>query len=104
MSVLVVVVARVARIDQRALGVGTRRWAGGVPSMLFAAGVLSMSVESWSSPSATSLVLGLLGTLAVWWIALRRISPGDEPAPAYGCEHAGGPARGAARREAADRR
>ena len=56
----------------RALLVGTRVWRGGIPSLLAVAAVLSLSIKAWSSPHAGVLVAGILGTLCVWGLALRR--------------------------------
>ena len=63
---------RVAPIEQRALLGGATTWRWGIGSMLAVAAVLSVSVKAWSSPHAGVLVAGLVGTLCVWRLALRR--------------------------------
>ena len=72
LAVLVPVVRRVAGIEQRALLIGTTTWRWGLPSMLVVAGLLSVSVKSWSSPHPAVLVTGLVGTLCTWRLALAR--------------------------------
>jgi len=72
LALLVPIVRRVAPIEQRALLAGTTRWRWGLPSMLVAAGLLSVSVKSWSSPQPAVLVAGLVGTLCTWRLALAR--------------------------------
>jgi hypothetical protein len=71
-AVLVPIVKRVAPIEQRALLCGPSTWRRGAPSMLLVAGLLSVSVKAWSSQHVTVLIPGLVGTLAVWHLALRR--------------------------------
>src|SRR5690606_23338779 len=63
---LILVVKRVAPIEQRALLGGVTRWRWGTASMLAFAAVLSASLKSWSSPNATVLVVGLTVTIAIW--------------------------------------
>lgn len=70
--VLAPIVAKVAPIEQRALLGGPSTWRRGLPSMLAVAVLLSASVKAWSSPHVPVLVVGLVGTLAVWHLALRR--------------------------------
>jgi hypothetical protein len=77
LAVLVPIVRRVAPIEQRALLGGPTTWRGGTGSMLAVAGVLSISIKAWSSPHATVLIAGLLGTLAVWRLALAPRSGPD---------------------------
>ena len=76
-AVLVVMVRRVAPIEQRALLSGGTRWRWGLPSLFVAAGVLSTGVKAWSSPQPWLLCVGLVVTLVVWRVALRPV-----PAPA----------------------
>lgn len=77
LAVLVVMVRRVAPIEQRALLSGGTRWRWGLPSLFVAAGVLSTGVKAWSSPQPWLLCVGLVVTLVVWRVALRPV-----PAPA----------------------
>jgi hypothetical protein len=75
---LVPIVKLVAPIEQRALLGGSRAWRGGTASMLAAAAPLSISVKAWSSPHASVLVAGLLGTLAVYRLLVwagRPVAP-----------------------------
>jgi hypothetical protein len=72
LAVLMPIVRRVAPIEQRALLAGTSSWRWGLPSMLVAAALLSVSVKCWSSPQPAVLVAGLVGTLAVYRVALHR--------------------------------
>ncbi len=71
-AVLVPIVYFVGPIERRALLAGPMSWRWGTGSMLAMAGVLSLSIKSWSSPQPTLLCLGLAGTLLVWAAALRR--------------------------------
>jgi hypothetical protein len=70
LAVLILIVHRVAPIEQRALLGGPTRWRGGMGSMLLVAGLLSLSVKAWSSPQAGVLTCGIVGTLCVWRLAL----------------------------------
>jgi hypothetical protein len=72
LSVLAVIVRRVAPIEQRALLGGTSPWRGRTGSLLVVAGLLSLSVKAWSSPHAAVLTCGIVGTLCIWRLALRR--------------------------------
>lgn len=81
LAILVVVVRRVAPIEQRALLSGGTRWRWGLPSLLVAAAVLSAGVKAWSSPQSWMLCAGLVVTLGVWRVALR---PVPEPAAVDG--------------------
>lgn len=72
LAVLVPIVRRVAPIEQRALLGGKARWPWGIGSMLVVAAVLSASVKAWSSPQPAVLVVGLVGTLAIWRLVLAR--------------------------------
>ncbi len=76
--VLVPIVKRVAPIEQRALLGGRSEWRWGLPSMLATAAILSISVKAWSSPQAGVLVAGIVGTLLVWSVALRRSAQAPE--------------------------
>ncbi len=69
--VLVPIVVLVAPVERRALLGGTTAWRWGLPSMLMAAGLLSISIKAWSSPHAPVLAAGLAGTLGLWQLALR---------------------------------
>lgn len=72
LAVLVPIVRRVAPIEQRALLGAKARWPWGIGSMLVVAAVLSASVKAWSSPQPPVLVVGLVGTLAIWRLVLAR--------------------------------
>jgi hypothetical protein len=72
LSVLVLIVRKVAPIEQRALLAGTTRWRGRTWSLLVVAGLLSLSVKAWSSPDAALVTGGIIGTLCVGRLALRR--------------------------------
>jgi hypothetical protein len=72
LAVLVPIVTLVAAIERRALLGGTRRWPGEIQSLLLVAGLLSLSIKAWSSPQAGVLIAGIIGTLCVWHLALRR--------------------------------
>ena len=69
---LAVIVGRVAPIEQRALLGGTTRWRWGLGPLLGIAALLSLSVKAWSSPHPGVLIVGVVGTLTVWAVALRR--------------------------------
>lgn len=71
-AVLVMIVRKVAPVEQRALLCGPSTWRWGTGSMLVVAALLSASVKAWSSPHVTMLVPGLVGMLAIWHLALRR--------------------------------
>lgn len=75
--VLVPLVKKVAPIEQRALLSGPSTWRWGIRSMLVVATILSLSVKAWSSPHVPVLIAGLVGTLAVWHLALRRRPSAD---------------------------
>ncbi|WP_436792910.1 acyltransferase family protein [Actinospongicola halichondriae] len=74
LALLVPIVRRVAPIEARALLGGAVHWRWGHRSMLVVAALLSASVKAWSSPQPPVLVAGLVGTLLVWLLALRRRS------------------------------
>ncbi len=78
--VLVPIVKLVAPIEQRALLGGPATWPWGTRSMLVVAALLSASVKAWSSPHLAVLAVGLVGTLAVWHLALRRRQHPASPA------------------------
>lgn len=71
-AVLILIVARVAPIERRALLAGTTRWRWGTASMLATAVALSVCIKAWSSPQVIVLFAGSAATLAIWWFALRR--------------------------------
>ena len=70
--VLVPIVRKVAPIEQRELLSGPSTWRWGIRSMLATAALLSISVKLWSSPHIATLIPGLVGTLVVWHLVLRR--------------------------------
>ncbi|MDZ7733189.1 MAG: hypothetical protein U5R31_08765 [Acidimicrobiia bacterium] len=72
---LVPLVRLVAPVEQRALLGGRVVWRWGTASMLTTAAVLSLSVKLWSSPTPVPVVVGLVGTLVVWSVVLRRPAP-----------------------------
>ena len=72
--VLVVIVKRVAPIEQRALLGGATQWRWGTHSMIAVAVVLSVSVKAWSSPHVGVLIAGIVGTLVIWRFALATPS------------------------------
>ena len=74
-GVLVLIVRRVAPIEQRALLGGTARWRWGAPALAGTAAVLSVGVKAWSSQEPAVLCAGLAATLAVWAVALRPARP-----------------------------
>ena len=74
------IVKKVAPIEQKALLGGATEWRWGTRSMLVVAALLSLSVKAWSSPEAPVLIAGILGTLAIWRLALAR--PGERSARA----------------------
>ena len=75
LAVLIPLVKRVAPIEQRALLGGSKTWRWGTASMLVVAALLSASVKAWSSPHIAVLAAGLVGTLAVWHLALKDRRP-----------------------------
>ncbi len=72
--VLVAIVERAAVVEARALLGGIVPWRWGNRSIFVVAAVLSASVKAWSSPQAPVAVAGIVATLAVWLVALRRRS------------------------------
>ncbi len=77
---LVVIVRRVAPIEQRALMGGTTQWRWGNASMLVSAAVLSGGVKAWSSPHPAVLIGGLAVTLCIWRFLLSdRTEGGRSP-------------------------
>jgi hypothetical protein len=79
-AVLVPIVKKVAPIEQRQLLAGPSTWRWGTASMMVVAALLSACIKAWSSPHASVLVAGLVGTLAIWHLALRdRSKPAVQP-------------------------
>lgn len=65
-GVLVLIVRKVAPVEQRALLSGTATWKRGAPTLFLVAAPLSLAVKFWSSQDATLLTGGLFATLAIW--------------------------------------
>jgi hypothetical protein len=70
-AVLVLIVRKVAPIEQRALLGGTAHWRWGAGALFVTAGLLSLGIKSWSNQDPTMLSVGLAATLVVWFVALR---------------------------------
>ena len=65
-GVLVLIVAKVAPVERRALLAPAATWKRGVPTLFLVAAPLSLAVKFWSSQDSVLLTGGLFATLAIW--------------------------------------